>query len=1662
MNSKLKRILTTSLVAVIFMTNLVLPVSALDVNRIDNTVTTKESDTYKDVMTLNAVSDWSSTSKDWIIDHPRDGHSDDAFKVPSFSNVVNLNENSSNLLEEFEKALLFSGLTYKNTDQSKAIYYDSEYYNSDKFNLLMYGFRYDHKNLLSDSNTSKGASILGLFTALGTDDPNSGGDKCDAVRSAVIISDSQNVLFRFYIYDSTNGVPYTIDGRNGMKVVDLDITKIVSTLSSKTIDATVYPLTSYLCSAVKGYEGIVRDELQLKQIEIFHNYVNNTNNDLGIAITAYNEHLEKQTEYKYNAPNSPYGPHAMYQYFVALYNSGIMDGLEDPAKWEGTVIQPTDTDGNTIDMVGAAQAANEVVDKYSKTVPFYTQKDIVSNASMFNDLIRYRYGVLSGAPIYDPASPSTAGLKDSSVLSGLLLDASFYKGAIINPQLFEQFPTIKKFKYDDDNGYQVENSTYNDIMASVQALEYYAENSKYSGINEKQEDAGIYWNEQIEDILIADESKPDEDLEPIQNATTIRHALAYIQIKDGLDWLGLKPWTKELTYICETAEKLRRYPLESAFGDYDTDSETEPLKRFFSIEGGDILSVNYMTGVALSATYIPMQTNLYDPTSIRILENEDWLGKFHMKYGFYRKALMIDNNVNAAVDSYVTGSRDTSRPAMLRDLLEYNKDIVLYIDDNFYNTKEVAEITNKAYERLANTEQAGQQNGSIPGSFDSFMGNNIEQILKTGPVQTYSSSIRSSVKEYNTEDTGTPWWDLVGKVGEALSSMKEAFFTNGLILSSRASTGTDGYANEILRYLDESEYTVKQPYAVVSSIYRDKEVCNKLNKIAEKPLPVFVSSPALFNIQNVPTYEFNSIYNYYMLRNLEASIGVDYKTTLDLDNPLYIDIYGNIITESGLVVIPAASNATLDNKANPSYSPYTLGFMCLYSNGDNITTKNEDVKKRLTNFQLLDDGVTYVQKNYEFNGVPVNPQRPSIADAGLIKVLYDNQVALLENKGYNFDQRMWLITEVLRGAPLENIDKEVEGIVGKRDISKYGLYMSWKLDEIADMLLPTTNGNSLISMPNLAFMDGIEYLVLFAFKLMLLFFVAYLMYRVYIDAVGGRLGLKTLWQCVSTIVIFCVSVWAIPGIIQLSYNEPNKIFLQDEIKYINLLNYEKSLEGREISAVGVTEPKSQTKLFLKLDTVNVPWYEVLQDVMFAPVGETLGDLYDEELKSNMLYGYDDVQVVNDGVYIDVEDIFDSSTIMYNKNQHFLHQNMNNNPTASYFIPYYYIMDNMLQQINTYNLDNGIINITTKIQSDGSVRTMGMIGDYMLSEYFLLDAVDPLGLYNLYGIDTNMKESFITDKYDDPDLPKKSMWYVGDLYEAADCSSRIDQLYSHMRSYVAQNRSMIGRVTDETFLKTMMLDISMEYNNLFRIPAAKGIEVFSIDSRDLIRLSVTDKNMAVVNSSQSFGKFIYEQAGGLGVILTAILLGVYFIASIVKPALVIFLIAVLVYSVLVKRMITGDRGKTVEGLLYTLSILVIVNSTYALIMKLGMSLPNLGLNPVISIIGQIAIQAGYLWFVFKVAGAIFKDFANFGYNAFHTGMLAVTGAVTGGMASIRDKATYSKEQQEYMESAKMQNAGRENQNHETLREEMEARDKKREESREDTAFVDDVFGDTNNK
>ena len=136
---------------------------------------------------------------------------------------------------------------------------------------------------------------------------------------------------------------------------------------------------------------------------------------------------------------------------------------------------------------------------------------------------------------------------------------------------------------------------------------------------------------------------------------------------------------------------------------------------------------------------------------------------------------------------------------------------------------------------------------------------------------------------------------------------------------------------EIVRvYATSEEYSPLVGFAMVSNIYRDENIYNKISQISAANSPVFMSSITLPTQYTTDYAAFSTLYNYALLKNLKGMCTVGYDNTLDKSEPVFIDIYGNIVTESGLVVIPAACNATLHNTGDGTFTPTTIGFLASY------------------------------------------------------------------------------------------------------------------------------------------------------------------------------------------------------------------------------------------------------------------------------------------------------------------------------------------------------------------------------------------------------------------------------------------------------------------------------------------------------------------------------------------------------------------------------------------------------------------------------------------------------------------------------------------------------------------------------------------------------------
>lgn len=1072
----------------------------------------------------------------------------------------------------------------------------------------------------------------------------------------------------------------------------------------------------------------------------------------------------------------------------------------------------------------------------------------------------------------------------------------------------------------------------------------------------------------VDELLDADASNIVNLSEYSILKDNINKVQACININETLTYLGVDTnWLSSVKTVCAAGNALQAYKdialqIQAEY----VANESEPMKTFFNLSRGTY-ATDYLTGVALSATFKPMQTNMYDVQSVSFVEDTDWVTRFHYPWGFYRKALYIDTDTSAAVNRYITSSgtsKGNTRIATLGDLLEPEKDIVLYIDDKFYNTDELANKMGLAYNKLQNAEETAAD-GSEIGLIDKLKETfdvDVESIVKTGGNTAYSRSVQKHVAH----------------VGE----QKElSDFVDGSLLD------LDTIAYQLRGYSDEptedyaKQYTVLQSYAVVSSIYRDPALYSKVSRLTGKSPAVFVSSPNLFAIDGVSQSEFNSIYNYAMLKNLEDALPIDYKSQLDLTEPLYIDIYGNILTDSGTVVIPAMSNASL---CGSDFNPVTVGFMYLYNKGNWKIPGDANNCDLMLSESFSLDGATgeYMLTNQRFNNVRINLAMAQLSDEGVIKMLYEVAQDNCNIGGYlPFDNHVYWITEVLRGAPLEFIDKDAEMITTPVNYSKLGITIANKLNEVIDAFYAEEHKVTLLSLPNLAFMDGFEYVILYLFKIVFVTLFVMLVYRLYIDAVGGSLGFKSVLSFIMSVVMFLVTCFAVPTLLDVSYYQVNKKLLKDEALQTVMLDTEKKAEGREIGISGVQSVQEDSKLYLKVDDLSVPWYVILDDVLVSDTSKTLDNLYEEEFQNSYLANLPRFERQGQNLYIDVEEVMRNSVLTYDKEYRIIQSAVKSTPYESFVTPYYAVLDTLVCRINVYNSENDLNNFDTKIMAGGQVKTVGLIAPYLLSEDFMSTSRDPAGIRDIYGLSTTLTEATAFSE-DDRDTMSQSYWYADlDDYSEKTTDRMITEIDNEARHFVTEYRALLNKISDESFLEVMALSIACKHNDVFDIHNADSLEIFDIDNTSIIRLSVAPMQTVIAQCSKSFSRFIYDNGGMLGVIAMAFLLLVYIVASVIKTVCLYIMIACLFMSVVIRRLVKKDSNSAVEGYMVTMAIICICNVAFSLVFKVSLFLPNLGLSITASALVQIVLQCAYVFLLGWLTMIVVQDWRNAGFERY---------------------------------------------------------------------------------
>lgn len=1014
---------------------------------------------------------------------------------------------------------------------------------------------------------------------------------------------------------------------------------------------------------------------------------------------------------------------------------------------------------------------------------------------------------------------------------------------------------------------------------------------------------------------------------------------------------------------------------------YDASTLTSAMRYFFGYPtttdtpGYFQLSDYMLIGIEASAASLPMKTNLYDPYTYTDIVGTDWLLNFHSKFGYNRKALYIDTTADAALTWQRTGIKGNTRVCTLEDLIYADKDIVLYLDDNLYNVEELSELIDKTFDRVDNLDSSASPLFSIE-SFQELLGFNTEiamsSLAKTAEVTTYAQSVMSSYTSELATGVEGQWSYLFPD----LNGSAAAYLSPDTLWDSEQNTPVEGGV--------ASTYTPLTALALLSAVYSDSYLFSALNTTLNQNTPVFISSPTLPYSEESSATDRNTVFNYLLLKNLDSQMSVDYTSNLDMTSPVYMDIYGNVVTESGLVVIPAAANATLWNSG---YTPYTAAFFSTY--GDDYFLSYDEDATALNS--VLESVLTPVDGFWQLTSVQVmggnvDMSKLSTADKDSLSAVadvfaYDLSMPTLYSSG------MWqmLITEVLRGAPVEYIDKEFEGLSTSDAMRRAGLLVASKLEDLLDALSGDEANSSLV-IPNPAYMDGIEYVIFFAYKILILLTIIIWMITIYADAVGGGISLRTAGKCIGAVLLVLSLIVGIPSAFEISYYQANKLLLQDEAEYLMMLNLEKKESGQEIGVTEIREPTTSTTLYLELAETEIPWWDLLPKILISSSALNLEELYAEYEGQHLMAVAEDMTVINDGIYISTDTLFDSSSVTFSPTSKKLFQQATGDTPASYYTPYYYFLDQIIDRSNDWADSNSYYSYSTKIQRGGKLKTLGYIQPYFTSEEFMSEGMDFFGLYTLYDVPAPRE-------YDEPlnlqlDVTRESQW-CNLTISSDERISRIQLLNEYAQEWVAKNRELLGKVTDETFLKCFALACAMEHNRLFNTMRADSLDVYELSDEDLMRLSIADTTSVMQTSTMSYPRFVFTVGGSTAVYLAALLAIVSFVRSWVVPLVTLLVFFITCVSVFVLKLVLRKGNNSIYGYICTIGTLCAINILSAGFTKLTMYVPALGLTPTVCILIQILLQCAYICALLCVVRITLRDWQSVGYADFSAAFNRIT-------------------------------------------------------------------------
>lgn len=818
--------------------------------------------------------------------------------------------------------------------------------------------------------------------------------------------------------------------------------------------------------------------------------------------------------------------------------------------------------------------------------------------------------------------------------------------------------------------------------------------------------------------------------------------------------------------------------------------------------------------------------------------------------------------------------------------------------------------------------------------------------------------------------------------------------------------------------------------ALNNDIYKDLKLLDIIAGSMNKP--IYRVAP---NLKEASF--FDATYNYLYLENISEKYPLRYDLVNDLDMPVFVDIFGNIVTYSGYVIVPFANNATmhtsiplLNNSFLTSYgdkqfieNKYHTVDKTYYSyiNKTVFDLSNERTLNNLSDYSALnvseDSNILILdeeEKKYILNPIIIETEvgnldlsRPSTSDSNSSKVLYNIMLSAytsdFENSIWNSNTSlinvgadMANIYQVVRGAPKSNINIETEKLGTSILFNKTALDQGSKYEQLHKNL-SEVEYNGLISVPDISTNRDIEQILYLFYKMLFIIIIVFICIQIFVSVIKQRLTLFSILHIFVGSILIITLVINIPTVHKLTYYYVNRTLLQNEAKSIVLLNSEKAMNNSELGISDIDTRDISSKISLKVAELNINKAKFFTEIFDTFNGKDLNSLYNQYYESDLETSVEEYETRGKYLYYSVDDLFKTSSIDINTKTHQLSQHTVGTPAIAFRLPYYAILDYLIYQVNTYNeiLDSYQYSL---VNMGEGYRSQGLVERYFKGNGFLLRREDILrnnenipksidkeildfaqydrsGILNIYGSEEDRRDIFPNKEY-----MQKSIWYIENIDKQIlhDLSIYLDKV---AREWVESNRSILGKITDETILKSLALELSLAYNRYLSIPGPQYYEIDKMDSSDLLRLMVLPKDKVAFTSTLSFPRLILQETGIIGIIIASYLSIIITVLSIAKPLSILASVFMLVSALIIMKLILNKSNNGIYGAIKFFLLVSGINISYCIFIK-GMILLTNILPPLIcllliSIIQTIFLSI-YIWtFCFCIRN--WKDAGNSEFN-----------------------------------------------------------------------------------